>query len=150
MQQIRGCKEKQKNKINNVCHVMGIVKPGSVIKTLISTAKSNMEKLTATDAIVFRGVTSDVSHNKSHEGLKHLINFVQSNSHTNITIMCVSHRYYLAIWSCINTEVKTFNRKREIHENLKHMVTIKTDLTREHFTRHGLHMNFWVKNYFLH
>lgn len=56
MQQIRGCSARLKNKINNVCHVMGIVKPGSVINTLISTAKSNMEKLTATDAM-FLGVS---------------------------------------------------------------------------------------------
>jgi len=81
---------------------MGIVKSGSAVNTLISTAKSNMEKLTATDAIVFWGDTKDVSHNNSHEGLKHLINFVQSNSHTNIIIMCVPHRYYLANCSCIN------------------------------------------------
>jgi hypothetical protein len=52
MQQIRGCSARLKNKLNNVCHVMGIVKSGSV-NTLIATAKSNMEKLTATDAKVF-------------------------------------------------------------------------------------------------
>jgi hypothetical protein len=67
MQQIRGYSARLKNKLNNVCHVMGIVKSGSVINTLISTAKSNMEKLTAGDAIAFWGGTNDVSHN-SHEG----------------------------------------------------------------------------------
>jgi hypothetical protein len=89
MQQIRGCSARLKNKLNNVCHVMGIVKSESVINTLIATAKSNMEKLTATDVIVFWGGTTDVSHNNSHEGLKHLINFVQSNSHTYTIIKCV-------------------------------------------------------------
>ena len=76
----RGCSVSLKNKLNNACHVIGIMKPGSVINTLTSMAKSNMDKLPATNAIVFWGGTNDVKHNNPHDGLKHLINFVQSKA----------------------------------------------------------------------
>jgi hypothetical protein len=56
--------------------------------------------------------------------------------------MCVPHRYDLANWSCVNNEVKTFNRRLEkVMKILKHVLVVKVDLTREHITRHGLHMN---------
>jgi peroxiredoxin len=107
-------------------------------------AKNNMDKLTATGEKVLWGGTNDVSNNNSHDALKHLITFVQFESHTNIIIMCVPH---VVDWSWVNTEVKTFNRKLEkLMKTFKHVLTIKTDLNREHFTRHGPHMNFWAKN----
>jgi hypothetical protein len=86
----RGCSARLKNKLNKAFHVMGIVKPGLVINTLPSMAKSNMDKLTATDAITG---TNDVSHNYSHDGLKHVISFIQSNSHKNFIKMYVPQRY---------------------------------------------------------
>jgi hypothetical protein len=57
--------------------------------------------------------------------------------------MCMPHRYNVADGSCVNTEVRTFNRKlQKLMKTFKHVVTIKTDTNREYFTRHGLHMNF--------
>jgi len=39
--------------------------------------------------------------------------------------MYVPHRYDLADWSCVNTEVKTFDRKLEkLMKTFKHVVTI--------------------------
>jgi ABC-type transporter lipoprotein component MlaA len=56
--------------------------------------------------------------------------------------MCVPNRYDLANWSCVNSEVKTFYRNLEkIVKIFEHVLVVKIDLTREHFTRHGLHMN---------
>jgi hypothetical protein len=76
----RGCSVSLRNKLNNACHVIGIIKPGSVINTLTSMVKSNMDKIPATNAIVFWGGTNDVKHNNSHDELKHLINYVQSKA----------------------------------------------------------------------
>ena len=60
--------------------------------------------------------------------------------------MCMPHRYDVADESCVNTEVKTFNRQvQKLMKTFKHVVTIKTDINREHFTRHSLHMNFLGK-----
>jgi len=52
-----------------------------------------------------------VSKNNSQDRLKHVTNFVKMNSHTNIILMSVPHRHDLYEWSCVNSEVKAFNRK---------------------------------------
>jgi hypothetical protein len=54
---VRGCAGRLKDKLNNVFNVMGIVKPGIAINTLISMANSNMDKLTVMMQQFF-GVTS--------------------------------------------------------------------------------------------
>jgi hypothetical protein len=66
--------------------------------------------LTKNDLFIFWGGSNDMSKNNSQEGLKHLVNFMQSNNHTNIFLMCVPPRYYLLEWSCVNNEITVFNR----------------------------------------
>jgi hypothetical protein len=138
----RGCSAKVKDKLNDTFDVNGLVKPGTVISTLTSTVKDGTEKLIDNDVLLFWSGTNDVAQNNSHDGLRHVVNCVESNSHTNIILICAPNRYDLANWSCVNSEVKTFNRKLEkIIKILKHVLVVKKDLTREYFTRHGLHMN---------
>jgi hypothetical protein len=84
--------------------------------------------------VVFWGGTSDVSKNNSHGGLKHIVNFVENNSHMNIILVSVPRQYDLSDWSCVNSEVKTFNRKLVKHMNpYKHVTVLKVDLKREFF-----------------
>jgi len=66
----------------------------------------NINLLTKNDLIIFWGGSNDVSKNNSQEGLKHLVNFMQSNSHTNILLMCVPPQHNLPEWSCVNNEKK--------------------------------------------
>jgi hypothetical protein len=42
-----------KDKLNDIFDVTGLVKPGTVINALTSTAKGDMENLTVNDVIVF-------------------------------------------------------------------------------------------------
>ena len=57
-------------------------------------------------------------------------------------MMSVPYRHDLDLKSCVNGEVKVYNRKLEkylkICENAR---IIAVDSHRELFTRHGLHMN---------
>ena len=56
--------------------------------------------------------------------------------------MCVPHRHDLPGWSCVNSEVKAFNRKLvKLMKPYKHVTVLKVDLDRKFFTRQGLHMN---------
>jgi hypothetical protein len=131
-----------KNNLDDNYSVCGFVKPGVNIATQISSMTVNINLLTKNDLIIFWGGSNDVSKNNSQEGLKHLVNFVQSNSHTNILLMCVPPRHDLTEWSCVNNEIKAFNRK--LLKRMKpcnHVLTVTVDTDREFFTRHGLHMN---------
>jgi hypothetical protein len=64
--------------------VCGFVKPGLNIATQISSMAADINLLTKNDLIIFWGGSNDVSKNSPQEGLKHLVNFVQPNNHTNI------------------------------------------------------------------
>jgi len=56
--------------------------------------------------------------------------------------MSAPHRHDLSPSSCVNTEVKTFNRRmKKLMKTFPHVTTMDIDLVRKHFTTHGLHMN---------
>jgi len=56
--------------------------------------------------------------------------------------MCVPHHHDLPEWSCVNSEVKAFNRKLvKLMKPYKHVIVVKVDLDRKFFTRQGLHIN---------
>ena len=83
-----------------------------------------------------------MSKNNCQEGLKHQVNFVQSNNHTSITLMCVPPRHDLPEWSCVNNEFRVFNRKlSKIMKLYNHVLMVSADTDRQFFTRPGLHFN---------
>jgi len=126
--------------INTVC--CGLVKPGANIATLITSRIADVNSLTKNDLIILWGGSNDVSKNNSQEVLKHLVHFVQSNNHTNIILLCAPTRHDLPEWSCVNNEVKAFNRKlSKLVKPYKHVLIVIADTDRKFFTRHGLHLN---------
>jgi hypothetical protein len=69
-------------------------------------------------------------------------NVIEINSHMNIISVSVPHQYGLSDWSCVNSEVNTFNRKLvKLVKPLNHVTLVKVDLKRKLFTEQGLHMN---------
>ena len=106
----QGLSSNVKNNLDDNYSVCGFVTPGVNVATQISSMTVDINLLTKNYLIIFWGGSNDVSKNNSQEGLKHLVNFVQSNSHTNIFLMCVPPRCDRPEWSCVN-EIKAFNRK---------------------------------------
>jgi hypothetical protein len=78
-----------KNNVDDNYSVCGFVKPGVNIATQISSMTVDINLLTKNGLIILWGGSNDVSKNNSQEGLKHLVNFVHSNSQANICLMCV-------------------------------------------------------------
>ena len=88
------------------------------------------------------GGTRDVGKNETEKGLYQIKNFVENHRQTNFIVMGVPCRHDLDPKSCINDEVKVYNRKLEkylkVCDNTR---IIEVDSNRELFTRQGLHMN---------
>jgi hypothetical protein len=64
-----------------------------------------------------------------------------TNRHTNIILVSVPHRYDLSDWSCVKSEVETFNRKlTKIVRPFNHVEVVKVDLEKEFYTKQGQHM----------
>ena len=88
------------------------------------------------------GNTNDISKQNSQEALKQLSEFANKCQDTNVIVMTAPMRHDLMPSSCVNSEVVRFSRL--LKERMKLYTKIKildTDLNRDCFTKHGLHMN---------
>jgi hypothetical protein len=77
-------------------------------------------------------------------GLRYLRKFVNRKKNTNfiLIIITVPHRYDLMYLSCVNEEVKAYNRKMyKIMKLEGHVKLLDIRLDRSCYTRHGLHLN---------
>ena len=100
------------------------------------------QQLTQSDVLIFWGGANDVVKNNCVHGLKNFVNTIQSNNHTNITLLNVSHHFDLMKSSCVNEEISKCNRKLEkLVKHLKHVSLIQLDPNRESFTEHWLYLN---------
>jgi len=94
------------------------------------------------------GGTWDVGRNKSEKGLCQIRNFVENLNHNNVIVMSVPYRHDLAPNSCVNHEVKVYNRELKKHlKVLENVCVLEMDTERDLFTKHGLHMNLKGKEH---
>ena len=109
---------------------------------LIKTASNEINSLTKKDAVILWGGLNDVGNNHSKAGLRNISHFVKNDSHTNIVMMGVLHRFDVLDTSCVNREVDSFNNKlTKIVKPFKLATLLKSEQKREHFTRHCMHLN---------
>ena len=138
---VRGLSGKLKETLNGKFEVIGYAKPNCDI-TLTNSAKGSISTLTKNDVLAIRGGANDVAENNTKEGLRQILNFVRTNNHTNIVLLCLPYRHDLIDWSCVNKEITVFNRKLlKIMKCYEHVTVIQHDLNRDMFTKHGLHLN---------
>jgi hypothetical protein len=122
--------------------VRGYVKPGVSTDILVETVANEINSLTKKDAIILWGGANNAANNNSKADLRNISHFVKNNSHTNFVLMGVPHRFDLPDTSCVNKEVGSFNNK--LMKTVKPFITatlLKFEQKREHFTRHGMHLN---------
>ena len=88
------------------------------------------------------GRLKDVGKYETKKHINCIQRFVKTSTHTNFLLMDVPHKYDLEQNSCVNKEVKKYNRKiwkhMKVFENTE---AIKVDLDRRGFIRHGQHTN---------
>jgi lysophospholipase L1-like esterase len=139
---VRGWAENMKDNLDENYSVTGMVNPGASITTLNDSLKDTSTTLKKKDIIVFCGGSNDVARNQSRKGLRYIANFVRKCAHTNVVLLSVPHRHDLADWSCVNNEINTFNRKMlKMTKCYNHVTVLNSEQNREHFTRHGMHLN---------
>jgi hypothetical protein len=115
----RGCAANLSS-LNETFEVMGTVMPGPRLEHITNLARREISHLDRNDYVVIGGGTNDISRNESHAGLRHMRKFALQNKHTNIIAVTPPHRHNLPDFSCVNKD---------------------TNLTRDKFTWHGLHMS---------
>ena len=138
----RGCAQEVQHNRRCCFEVHEFVKPGANAQMIVNTSTKTMGKLTKKDVVVVWGGTRDVGKNETDKGLRQIRNFVENHKQTNVIVMSVPYRHDLESSSCVNHEVKVYNRK--LKNNLKlfdNTCVLEVDTDCELYTRHGLHMN---------
>jgi hypothetical protein len=122
--------------------VLGVTKPNTDIETITSPIHLKMGKLMKEDLIIFLDGTNDISGNEAKKGLHSLKDFTQRTINTNLILLGAPHRHDLPPQSCINREVKLYNKRLQSLVSVSnHVRVLSTPTERRHHTRHGLHLN---------
>ena len=122
--------------------VSSFLKPGAGMKAIVNTAKDDIMKLKGDDVVVIWRGSNDNGRNNSREAMKHLCNFVTNNQMVNTVVMTAPPRCDLLPSSCVNNEVIRFNRQlKKRMAPFNNVKILETNLEREYFTKHGLHLN---------
>ena len=120
----------------------GYVKSGAGMDVIVHSMKEEIGKLNGEDVVVVWGGANDIGKKNSQEALRHLCKFVDKSQNVNVIVMSAPHRHDLISSSCVNHEVVRFNRQLKKRMKLcKNLKILETDLNRDCFTKHGLHMN---------
>ena len=93
---------------------------------------------------VISGGTNDIdnNHEKGSEVLSKLTKFMQSYNKTKIVIMSLPHRYDLVKDSVENLAIQKLNWKlKNMTQRFSHVSLIETNINRNYYTKHGLHLN---------
>ena len=138
----RGLAKEVQHHLDKNFEVIGFVKPGAGTEKIVKSGMSDIANLTKSDVVVFCGGSHEVNKNMAKIALNQILSFVEINSHTNFIILSAPHRHDLVDFSCVNNEIKSFNRKLKKQVKIsKHTMVLDINPNRELFTKHGLHLN---------
>jgi RNase H-fold protein (predicted Holliday junction resolvase) len=113
----------------------------------VHICKQEVNSLTSDDLVILWGGSNDVAKNETKNGLSHLKKIISRNKNMNFILITAPHRFDLMESSCVNEEIKIFNRK--MHKIMKLQSNVRIldiVLDRSCFTRQGLHLNGIGKN----
>jgi len=109
---------------------------------LVNLANNIIMCLSKSDVLIFCGGADDVEENNCTKTLHHIMDFIKTSNHTNIILVTVPLRYDLMQSSCVNSEIKSFNRKlKKMGKVYQHTSVLEMDNDRKLFTNHSLHLN---------
>jgi hypothetical protein len=137
----RECAAKISDYLGNSYEVTGYVNPTTGLEMITNSAKKEIHHMTQKDVVTVCEGANNTSKNEWIKGLKYVTQFVQNRRNTNVIIMSAPHRSDLEESSCVNEEIKVFNRILKKMKRYNHTEVIDMSAHRDHYTKHGLHMN---------
>ena len=110
---------------------------------IIKTAREEVKSLNSDDLVLLWGRVNDISKNNVKDALKSIPEFVNEIKESKVVIISSPHRHDLSPESCVNQDVVKFNRQvKKILKLQSQAKCLEIKLDRNHFTHHGLHLNF--------
>ena len=120
------------------------------LEVISNSAKKEIEHKMQKDVVIVFGGANNVSKNESSKGLSYVTQFMQNRRNTNVIILNAPNRFDSEESSCVNKEIKVRNRKlNKITKRYNHTEVNDMSINRDHYTKHGLHMNKSGKEWLL-
>ena len=98
--------------LSNKLGIYSMVNPGFELNTFLKSANSASGSLTQNDVIFICGGSNDLHFDKGEPIIDHIMEFIKTNIHTNITLANVPIRYDLSYYSQVNKEIRSYNKKK--------------------------------------
>jgi predicted RNase H-like nuclease len=97
---------------------------GYINKTAINVIKN----LTKNDFLILWSGANDVAKNDTMKAFRCLVDFAKNSGHTSVILASVPHSHDLMSSSCVNEEVRAFNRKLlKIRKIFRHVSIMEVD-----------------------
>ena len=136
----KGCAAEITYNLGRTFEVTSYVKSGMGLEQITNIARKEIDEMTKKDMVVVWGGTNNIAKRVRKGASTHLE--LCKTEHTNVIIVGATMRHDLSATSCVTSEVTTYNRK--LHKRMKmfeYVQILDSEIQREHFTRHELHMN---------
>jgi lysophospholipase L1-like esterase len=118
------------------------VKPNARLAELLRTAKSDLNKLSKRDTVIVIGGSNDIGKSDLNTNLTSIVKFLDVLQHTNVIMTELPVRYDTGVTLWINEQIKQYNKKLgKVAKSYKQAKLIRITTDREHYTKHGLHLN---------
>ena len=128
--------------LNHRHRIIGLVKPNADLTEVLNSASKDLNKLTKANTLILFGGSNDFANKVHRSNLTSLVNFLEDSQHTNIILLDVPLRYDIGIGSSVNEQIIKYNKQlHKIIKHYKHVIMVRSTTKREHFTRHGFHLN---------
>jgi len=113
-----------------------------LLTEVLKTANKDLSKLTKMDTIIVVGGSNDIDKNAHRGNLTSLEKFLDGTQNTNIILTEVPMRNDIGVGSPINEQITNYNKKlHKVTKRFKQVDLTRVTTKREHFTKHGLHLN---------
>ena len=130
--------------LNSKYEAIGIIKPGATTQKIVTPGENKLKGLRENDVIVLNCGANDIEKVNSNIStiITPVINFSQKYSNTNIIVLEIPHRHDLHHKDMTNLRIQSLNTKlKSILTRFRHVTILDMNTTRNHFTKHGLHLN---------
>ncbi len=130
--------------LNSKYEATGIIKPGATTQTIVTPGENELKSLRKKDMIVLNCGANDIEKVNSNIStiITRVINFSQKYSDTNIIVLEIPRRHDLHHKDMTNLLMQSLNTKlKSILTRFRHVTILHMNTTRNHFTKHGLHLN---------
>jgi hypothetical protein len=122
--------------------ITGHVEPNAGLTEVLKIAKKDLSKLTKMDTIIMVGGSNDFDKNAYRSNLTSLVKFLDDTQNTNIILTEVPIRNDIGVGYPINEQITNYNKKlQKVIKCFRHVKLTRVTTNREHFTKHGLHLN---------